>query len=228
MTSRRRATRFTSVIIGTSLLLTACGGNDSAEVPQAAPEKPAGDVEIVTVTQYNDGTVLGPDDEAEGDADEPEAVDAADTEEEHADTGADGNDAADDDTQDQESSDLAPGETEYIGTVEKQTTEEVLKGAPDPNPDYSKPSDRYYVLVLDEPTEITARKAGPEPYTRVNEIISLGNNDSYSNSSEQWEPYVGKRVRLIVEKGNLSYPSGTDMPLGAIRLVEDRGRVEEL
>ena len=64
MTSRRRATRFTSVIIGTSMLLTACGGNDSAEVPQAATEKPAGDVEIVTVTQYNDGTVLGPDDEA--------------------------------------------------------------------------------------------------------------------------------------------------------------------
>ncbi|MDK8626454.1 hypothetical protein [Corynebacterium appendicis] len=228
MTSRRRATRFTSVIIGTSMLLTACGGNDSAEVPQAATEKPAGDVEIVTVTQYNDGTVLGPDDEAESDADEPEAVDAADTEEEHADTGADGDDAADDDTQDQESSDLAPGETEYIGTVEKQTTEEVLKGAPDPNPDYSKPSDRYYVLVLDEPTEITAQKAGPEPFTQVNEIISLGDNSTYFDSSDRWEPFVGKRVRLIVEKGNLNYPSDTSLPLGAISLAEDRGRVEEL
>ena len=225
MTSRRRATRFTSVITGASLLLAACGGTDSTEIPQAAPEEPAGDVEIVTVTQYNDGTVLGPDDEAEGDAEEPEAVDAADGDEDHGDTG-EGDDTGED-TKDEESSDLAPGESAYIGTVEKQTAEEVLKGRPDPNPDSSKPSDRYYVLVLDEPTEITAQKAGPEPYTRVNEIISLGDN-VYFDSSEQWEPYVGKRVRLIVENRYLSYPSGTDMPLGAIRLVEDRGRVEEL
>lgn len=225
MTSRRRATRFTSVITGASLLLAACGGTDSAEIPQAAPEGPAGDVEIVTVTQYNDGTVLGPDDEAEGAEDEPEAVDAADGEEDHGDTG-EGDDAGED-TQDEESSDLAPGESAYIGTVEKQTTEEVLNGAPDPNPNSSKPSDRYYVLVLDEPTEITARKAGPEPYTRVNEIISLGDN-GYFDSSERWEPYVGKRVRLIVENGYLNYPSDTSLPLGALSLVEDRGRVEEI
>mgnify|MGYP001757775797 FL=1 len=83
MTSRRRATRFASVIIGASTLLAACGSNESTEIPQAAPEEPAGNVEIVTVTQYNDGTVLGPDDEAEGDAEEPEAVDAADGEEAH-------------------------------------------------------------------------------------------------------------------------------------------------
>lgn len=129
MTSRRRATRFTSVITGASLFLAACGGTDSTEIPQAAPEEPAGDVEIVTVTQYNDGTVLGPDDEAEDDAEEPETVNAADGEEDHGDTDED------EDTQDEKSSDLAPGEFEYIGTVEKQTTEEVLKGAPDPNPD---------------------------------------------------------------------------------------------
>ncbi|WKK61261.1 hypothetical protein QYQ98_09645 [Corynebacterium sp. P3-F1] len=210
MTSRRRATRFTSVITGASLLLAACGGNESTEVPQAAPDEPAGDVEIVTVTQYNDGTVLGPDDEVEGagDEDEPEAVD--------------------EDTQDEELSDLAPGEFEYIGTVEKQTTEEVLKGAPDPNPSSSKPSDRYYVLVLDEPTEISAQKAGPEPYTQVNEIIALGDNGSYFDSGERWEPYVGKRVRLIVDKEDVSYASDTSLPLGAIRLREDRGRVEEL
>ncbi|WP_296149127.1 hypothetical protein [uncultured Corynebacterium sp.] len=226
MTSRRRATRFTSVITGASLLLAACGGTDSTEIPQAAPEEPAGDVEIVTVTQYNDGTVLGPDDEAEGDEDEPEAVDAADGEEDHGDTG-EGDDAGED-AQDEESSDLAPGEFEYIGTVEKQTTEEVLNGAPDPNPDYSKPSDRYYVLVLDEPTEITARKAGPEEYTRVNEIISLGDNSTSFDSSDRWEPYVGKRVRLIVENRYLNYPSDTSLPLGAISLVHDRGRVEEL
>ena len=222
MTSRRRATRFTSVITGASLFLAACGGTDSTEIPQAAPEEPAGDIEIVTVTQYNDGTVLGPDDDAE----EPETVDAADGEEDHGDTGE--GDDTDEDTKEEESSDLAPGESEYIGTVEKQTTEEALKGAPDPNPDYSKPSDRYYVLVLDEPTEITAKKAGPEEYTRVNEIISLGTNSTHFDSSERWEPYVGKRVRLIVENGYLNYPSDTSLPLGAISLVEDRGRVEEL
>lgn len=229
MTSRHRATHFTSVITGASLLLAACGGNESAEVPQAAPEEPAGDVEIVTVTQYNDGTVLGPDDEVEGagDEDEPEAVDAADGEEDHGDTGE--NDDSDEDTQDEESSDLAPGEFEYIGTVEKQTAEEVLKGRPDPNPDSSKPSDRYYVLVLDEPTEITAPKGGnPQGYTYVNEIISLGTNRTYFDSSERWEPYVGKRVRLIVEWGELHHPSDTSLPLGAASLAQDRGRVEEL
>lgn len=209
------------------MLLAACGGNDSAEVPQAAPEEPAGDVEIVTVTQYNDGTVLGPDDEAEGDAEEPEAVDAADAEEEHADTGEDGEDA-EEDTNDDKSSDLAPGETEYIGTVEKQTVEQVLKGRPNPNPDYDTSESRYYVLVLDEPAEITAQKAGPEPVTKVNEIISLGDNNGIRDSSERWEPYVGKRIRLIVTDGKFYYPSDTSLPLGALSLVEDHGRVEEL
>lgn len=228
MTSRRRATRFTSIITGALLFLTACGGNDTAEVPEAAPEEPAGDVEIVTVTQYNDGTVLGPNDEAEGsgDEDEPEAADAG---EEHVDTGDDGDDeSADENTKNKKSSDLAPGESAYIGTVEKQTTEEVLKGAPDPNPDYSKPSDRYYVLVLDEPTEISAQKAGPQEFTRVNEIIALGMNKGVFDSSERWEPYVGKRIRLIVDKGNLNYPSDTSLPLAAVRLVDDAGRVEQL
>ena len=210
------------------MLLAACGGTDSTEIPQAAPEESAGDVEIVTVTQYNDGTVLGPDDEAEADADEPEAVDAADGEEDHGDKSGGEGDDTDEDTKEEESSDLAPGESAYIGTVEKQTTEEVLQGAPDPNPNSSKPSDRYYVLVLDEPTEITAQKAGPEPYTRVNEIISLGDNGSYFDSGERWEPYVGKRVRLIVAKKDVFYASDTSLPLGALRLGDGNGRVEEL
>lgn len=169
-----------------------------------------------------------PNDEAEGsgDEDEPEAADAG---EEHVDTGDDGDDeSADENTKNKKSSDLAPGESAYIGTVEKQTTEEVLKGAPDPNPDYSKPSDRYYVLVLDEPTEISAQKAGPQEFTRVNEIIALGMNKGVFDSSERWEPYVGKRIRLIVDKGNLNYPSDTSLPLAAVRLVDDAGRVEQL
>ncbi len=226
MTSRRRATRFTSVIIGASMLLAACGGNDSAEVPQAAPEEPAGDVEIVTVTQYNDGTVLGPDDEAEGDAEEPEAVDAADGEDEHADSGEDGEDAEEDTTEDK-SSDLAPGEFEFIGTVEKQTTEEVLNGAPEPNPDSSKPSDRYYVLVLDEPTEVTMNKTGTPDFSQVNEIVSLGEITKYNDDSARWDPYVGKRIRLIATESDLVYSSDTSLPLGALGLWQN-GRVEEL
>lgn len=212
------------------MLLAACGGNDSAEVPQAAPEEPAGDVEIVTVTQYNDGTVLGPDDEieGEGDADEPEAVDAADAEDEHADSGDDGDDAADGDTKNEESSDLAPGEFEFIGTVEKQTTEEVLKGAPEPNPSSSKPSDRYYVLVLDEPTEVTMNKTGTPDFSQVNEIVSLGEITKYNDDSARWDPYVGKRIRLIATESDLVYSSDTSLPLGALGLLEDGGRVEEL
>lgn len=229
MISHRRATRFTSVIIGVSALLAACGGEQTTATPDTATEAAAGDVEIVTVTQYNDGTVLGPDDESDGGsgnaAEEPEAVgdakaDAAPDAEAEADT-------AEDKDKD-EPSDLAPGESAYIGTLEKQTTEEVLKGAPDPNPDYSKPSDRYYVLVLDEPTEISAQKAGPQEFTRVNEIIALGMNKGVFDSSERWEPYVGKRIRLIVDKGNLNYPSDTSLPLAVVRLVDDAGRVEEL
>lgn len=225
MATRHQQARFSSAVIGAASLLAACGGNQPIDRPQAGPE--TGDAEIVTVTQYNDGTILGPDDELKSDAEEPEAVDAADGDEDHGDSDEDG-DNPEEVPQDEKSSDLAPGEFAYIGTVEKQTTEEVLKGAPDPNPDYSKPSDRYYVLVLDEPTEISAKKAGPEEYTQVNEIISLGDNSTYFDSSDRWEPFVGKRVRLIVEKGNLNYPSDTSLPLGAISLAGDRGRVEEL
>ena len=223
MTSRRRATRFTSVITGASLLLTACGGNESAEVPQAAPEEPAGDVEIVTVTQYNDGTVLGPDDESDGGSwnatEEPEAV---------GDTKADAEAEADTAEDKDEPSDLAPGEFEFIGTVEKQTTEEVLNGKPNPNPGSAKPSDRYFVLVLDEPTEFTANKAGDQNYSRVNELVSLGTNSKFSDVSPRWDPYVGKRIRLIVTKRDMAYPSGTDLPLGALMLTQDQGRIEEL
>lgn len=197
------------------MLLTACGTSTETNLNEA---EPAGDdVEIVTVTQYNDGTVLGPDDEIEGDANEPESVNAAEAEADHR-----------EDPQDEQSSDLAPGEYEYIGTVEKQTTEEVLNGRPDPNPNYSKPSDRYYVLVLDEPTEITANKAGDRNFSQVNEIIDLGKNNGYLDSSARWEPYVGKRVRLIVTDGNLNYASDTSLPLGAVGLADGLGRVEEL
>lgn len=216
MTSRRRATRFSSAFIGLPLLLTACGASDSDNL---AESDPAGDdVEIVTVTQYNDGTILGPDDEVE--AEEPEADDAGGAEE--ADAGTE------EDAQDEETSDLAPGETEYRGTVEKQNVEEVLKGRPNPNPNYDTSSSRYYVLVLDEPVEVTGNKGGNRNYSQVNEIISLGDNNGIRDSSERWEPYVGKRIRLIVTDGELNYPSDTSLPLGALSLVEDGGRIEKL
>ena len=219
MTSRRRATRFSSAFIGLPLLLTACGASDSDNL---AESDPAGDdVEVVTVTQYNDGTVLGPDDEVE--AEEPEADDAGGAEEtDDADTGTE------EDAQDEETSDLAPGETEYFGTVEKQNVEQVLKGRPNPNPSYDTSSSRYYVLVLDEPVEVTGNKGGNHNHSQVNEIISLGDNNGIFDSSERWEPYVGKRIRLIVTDGELNYPSDTSLPLGALSLVEDGGRIEEL
>ena len=217
MTSRRRAIRFSSAIIGLPLLLTACSSTDSDNL---AESDPAGDdVEIDTVTQYNDGTVLGPDDEVE--AEEPAAGNAEDVDEADVDANAE------EDAQDEETSDLAPGETEYFGTVEKQNVEQVLKGRPNPNPSYDTSSSRYYVLVLDEPVEVTGNKGGNRNYSQVNEIISLGDNNGIFDSSERWDPYVGKRVRLIVTDGELNYPSDTSLPLGALSLVEDGGRIEE-
>lgn len=208
MTLRRRATHLTSAIIGSSMLLAACGGQNTG-APEAAPEPE--DVEIVTVTEYADGTVAGPDDAV----DEPNAEDSVgDTGEK---SGADEHHG---------SYALAPGEYEFVGTVEKQSTEEVLKGATPPNPS-NKPSDRYYVLVLDEPQEVSAKKAGPDLFSQVNEILALGSVDDFRDDSPTWEPYVGKRVRIIASQDDLTYPSDTSLPLGALQLRGD-GRVEEL
>lgn len=218
MTSRRRGARFTGILIGFSTLLAACGGNTEPSIDEAAP---AGDaVEIVTVTEYSDGTVLGPDDEADTGAEKEPASP------ETAAPGSDSAGGADDDHRDAPAA-LAPGEIEFIGTVEKQSTSEVLNGNPVPNPGSQLESDRYYVLVLDEPVEVTLNKAGDQNYSQVNEIVSLGEVTKYADDSARWDPYVGKRVRLIATKADLSYPSDTSLPLGALGLWQN-GRVEEL
>lgn len=222
MVSRRRAVRSASTIIVLSSLLAACGSTQTEEPAQFAAETE--DVEIVTVTQYNDGTVLGPEDAEDADtADEPAPADGeaapAPAPEADADADADSDDRA-------QSSALAPGEYEFIGTVEKQSTAEVLKGAPTPNPTVDLPSNRYYVLVLDEPQEVSMMKAGSD-YSQVNEILALGAVDGYRDDSPTWERYVGKRVRIVASQSELSYPSDTSLPLGALKLWRG-GRVEEL
>ena len=214
MVSRRRAVRSASTIIVLSSLLAACGSTQTEEPAQSAAETE--DVEIATVTQYNDGTVLGPEDAEVADAaDEPAPAEEADS-----DADSDSDDRA-------QSSALAPGEYEFIGTVEKQSTAEVLKGAPTPNPTVDLPSNRYYVLVLDEPQEVSAAKAGPEPYSQVNDILALGSVDQFRDDSSTWDPYVGKRVRIVASQSELSYPSDTSLPLGALKLFGE-GRIEEL
>lgn len=216
-----RAVRSASTIIVLSSLLAACGSTQTEEPAQPAAETE--DVEIVTVTQYNDGTVLGPEDaEDAGAADEPAPAEEA-APDADADTDADADADSDDRAQ---SSALAPGEYEFIGTVEKQSTSEVLNGAPPPNPS-DVPSNRYYVLVLDEPQEVSAAKAGPEPYSQVNDILALGSVDQFRDDSSTWDPYVGKRVRIVASQSELSYPSDTSLPLGALKLFGE-GRIEEL
>lgn len=211
MTSRRRSVCSTSALIGFSTVLAACGGTPPDETPQATPETQ--DVEIVTVTEFADGTVLGPDDEAAGSADELEAAGAGDVE----------SDASHDD----ESSALAPDEFEFIGTVEKQSTEEVLNGLQPPNPSVDLPTNRYYILVLDSPVEVTLNKAGDPDYSQMNERVSLGAVTTSEDDSARWDPYVGKRIRLIAAKDDLSYPSDTSLPMKTLRLWQN-GRVEEL
>lgn len=217
MVPQRRAVRSASTIIVLSSLLAACGSTQTEEPAQPATETE--DVEIVTVTQYNDGTVLGPEDAEDADAaDEPAPAEEA-APDADADTDADSDDRA-------QSSALAPDEYEFIGTVEKQSTSEVLNGAPPPNPS-DVPSNRYYVLVLDEPQEVSAAKAGPEPYSQVNDILALGSVDQFRDDSSTWDPYVGKRVRIVASQSELSYPSDTSLPLGALKLFGE-GRIEEL
>lgn len=217
MVSQRRAVRSASTIIVLSSLIAACGSTQTEEPAQSAAETE--NVEIATVTQYNDGTVLGPEDAEDADAaDEPAPAEEA-APDADADTDADSDDRA-------QSTALAPGEYEFIGTVEKQSTSEVLNGAPPPNPS-DVPSNRYYVLVLDEPQEVSAAKAGPEPYSRVNDILALGSVDQFRDDSSTWDPYVGKRVRIVASQSELSYPSDTSLPLGALKLFGE-GRIEEL
>lgn len=215
MVSQLRAVRSASTIIVLASLLAACGSTQTEEPTQPAAETE--NVEIITVTQYNDGTVLSPEDADAADAaDEPApAEEAAPV----ADADADSDDRA-------QSSAFAPGEYEFIGTVEKQSTSEVLNGAPPPNPS-DVPSNRYYVLVLDEPQEVSAAKAGPEPYSQVNDILALGSVDQFRDDSSTWDPYVGKRVRIVASQSELSYPSDTSLPLGALKLFGE-GRIEEL
>lgn len=216
MVSQRRAVRSASTIIVLSSLLAACGSTQTEEPAQPAAETE--DVEIVTVTQYNDGTVLGPEDAEDADtADEPAPAEEA-APDADADTDTDSDDRA-------QSSALAPGEYEFIGTVEKQSTSEVLNGAPPPNPS-DVPSNRYYVLVLDEPQEVSAAKAGSD-YSQVNDILALGSVDQFRDDSSTWDPYVGKRVRIVASQSELSYPSDTSLPLGALKLFGE-GRIEEL
>ena len=107
----------------------------------------------------------------------------------------------------------------FTGVVRAWSTTEALRGAPTPNRD--DPNNIYYVLVFDEPLEITAFKPGSD-YTQVNEFISLGEKDPYNDDSAEWEPYVGKRVKLTVPRKQAHYSSDTSIPLGALNVTPSK------
>lgn len=81
---------------------------------------------------------------------------------------------------------------------------------------------RYYVLQLDEPTEITAKSAGDRgaPDRREVERILLGSitRSRYGTSDNRgdWPKYVTKRVTFDFPLENAWWPSDTRMPVGMV------------
>ncbi|WIM68525.1 hypothetical protein QP027_03780 [Corynebacterium breve] len=109
-----------------------------------------------------------------------------------------------------EAAPMDDGQVRLTGTVTVRNTAEALKGAPVPN---GEPADnRYYILVLDEPQEITGPKAGDRITKSVAEV-KLGEKTKYTDDSAEWEPLVGSRITLT--PGDQSgWPSDTTIPLG--------------
>lgn len=179
-----------------ALTLAACSPQDSVGDPAAADSE----LEPVTVTEYHwDGETY---------LDAPDAPDAA----------ADADAApAEPEPEPAPEVELAPGEVAFTGTVERWTMEQALRGNPVPNND--DPNDIYYVIIFDEPQEITARKA-PDLHTEINDFGALGEKTKYNDDSAQWDPLVGKRVRITVQESYLGYQSDTSLPLGGVRIGE--------
>ncbi|WP_394288366.1 hypothetical protein [Corynebacterium variabile] len=114
------------------------------------------------------------------------------------------------------------GQITLTGNVVETTAGELMDGGRTPNGEPA--SDRYIVLQLSSPQQVTARKSGgPGTMDKTVSQISLA-TPSGSLSSIDWDSYVGRQVTVTTTPDGLWFPSDTGLPLGMVRL--DEGTVQ--
>lgn len=109
----------------------------------------------------------------------------------------------------------AAGTVRFTGVVAEKSTREVLRGSPVPNGEPE--SNRYYLLILDEPMTVTAHKALGRNTETVSEI-RIGEKSSYYDDSATWGPLVGTRITIDATDDQMGFPSDTSLPLGMLRV----------
>lgn len=108
------------------------------------------------------------------------------------------------------------GQVEFTGTVARYTGAELAPSGQMPNGE--DPSSVYFVLDLDSPQMVYGRTA-PGYKTEEVKRFKLGKNEigasgHASQDGLEWEQYVGKRVKILVDEGDVNFPTDTSMPLG--------------
>lgn len=108
------------------------------------------------------------------------------------------------------------GQVEFTGTVARYTGAELAPSGQMPNGE--DPSSVYFVLDLDSPRMVYGRTA-PGYKTEEVKRFKLGKNEigasgHASQDGLEWEQYVGKRVKILVDEGDVNFPTDTSMPLG--------------
>ncbi|WP_157034546.1 hypothetical protein [Corynebacterium jeddahense] len=116
------------------------------------------------------------------------------------------------------SGELQAGQVEFTGTVRGYTGEELMAPLGYGMPNGEDPNSVYYVLDLDSPLMVRGRTA-PGYKTEEVKRFRLGHDEigarghSYQDGLE-WAQYVDKRVRIVVDEGDVNFPTDTSMPLG--------------
>ena len=104
-----------------------------------------------------------------------------------------------------------PGEVALTGTIKEVTYGEMMKGKPTPN---GEPDDKtMLLLVLDTPQTFTARKANNDATPESWAVVFTGDAESLN-----WGSYLGQHVTVVADESKTGFPSGTDMPLGQLRV----------
>lgn len=99
--------------------------------------------------------------------------------------------------------------TALTGTIVSMTGSELMDGKPLPDP--GDPNQSYWILQLDAPTAVTTMKAGKMKTSSETRV--------YLESGD-WSQYEGQHVTVTIPEGSGMFPSGTDMPLGLLRVSQ--------
>lgn len=181
----------TAMLTAVALSVSACSSDDSDDAQ-----------EVVTVTATAEG--------------EPSVQDDG-----PAPTGAGSAPAADPSPGQQSSPEPADdsGQISLTGNVVETTAGELMDGGRTPNGEPA--SDRYIVLQLSSPQEVTAQQSGASGQLTQKTVsqVSLATPNG-SLSSIDWDSYVGQEVTVTTTAEDLWFPSDTGLPLGMVRLNE--------